>query len=295
MNRRASAVALPLRRIFRRPVCVVDTQGRNQPSALLHHLRDVLICQVKAVLNRIATAVERAAHPDAAIRMARNPVLLPVGLIRYCFDFLQRQRWLRDQMALLVHPRAMRHVNLDPICTVFKLLPRNLSQLYGPIAKLRTFRHDYVRVITFQRIAASYGNGPCCRKNAWSGNVTAIDGHLDPDVAVTRSLSLNIADSGEALLQTAPRRNRSASSPVRRWVFQKLDVISAFCRIFTLKKNVRVGINQTRQNRDARRKVNHLRSSRRLAFIHTDNLVSFYEDQHIMPRLCRGSINQRGG
>src|SRR5262249_30457028 len=110
--------------------------------------------------DRVATAIERAAHADAAIRMAGYFVLLSVSFVCYGLDFLERQRWLRDQMPLLVYPGAMRHVNLDPVCTVFKLLPRNLAQLHRTIAQLRAFRHDYVRVITLERITTGYRNGP---------------------------------------------------------------------------------------------------------------------------------------
>src|SRR5208282_2066253 len=68
----ALAVALALRSVGRRPVAVVNTQRRAEPRALPDHLRDLSIGQHEAMLDRVATAVERALHSFSAVSVASH-------------------------------------------------------------------------------------------------------------------------------------------------------------------------------------------------------------------------------
>src|ERR1035437_1863957 len=66
----ALAVALACRSAGRRPVFVVDVQSRAEPCALPDHLRDLRVGQQQAVLDRIASAVERALQAFSAVSVA---------------------------------------------------------------------------------------------------------------------------------------------------------------------------------------------------------------------------------
>src|SRR5262249_50541051 len=60
VNRGTLAVAHASGRVRRSPIIVVDRERRNQPGPLLHHLRDLRVSEVEAMLDGIASAIERA-------------------------------------------------------------------------------------------------------------------------------------------------------------------------------------------------------------------------------------------
>src|SRR5260370_39444327 len=103
------------------------------------------------ISSGVVPAREGGAHADSAVRMAGNFALLAVGFVDHRLDFVQSQRRLRDQMALLVDPRTMRHVDLDPVSAVINLLARDLAQFDWTIAELRAPWDDNVRIVAFQR------------------------------------------------------------------------------------------------------------------------------------------------
>src|ERR1043165_5296858 len=128
MNFGALTVALAFRCVLRPPPVVIRRERGAIPRTLLHHLRDGRIVQLQAVLDGIATAVKGAMQPDSVISVAGHLSSPAVGFIDYSFDLLQRERWLRLQPALRVNPGAMRHVDLDPVGAVAKLLARGLAE-----------------------------------------------------------------------------------------------------------------------------------------------------------------------
>src|SRR5436853_37674 len=93
--------------------------------------RDVaaLIASIGAMLDRVAAAVEGAVQPLAAVRVAGHLALLSVRLVDDRAQLLDRERRLRDEVAGLVEPRAVRHVDLDPVGAVVDLLARGLARL----------------------------------------------------------------------------------------------------------------------------------------------------------------------
>src|SRR6185312_9623884 len=134
---RTLSVALAVWSIRRGPIQVVGGQRGNIPCALFQHLRDGRVVQRQAVLNGIAPTIQRAMQTDAAVSMAGDFLLLPMGFIGNSLELFRGECWLGDQFALLVHPGAVRHVNLDPVGPVLQLLTRNLSQLNWPVSQLR--------------------------------------------------------------------------------------------------------------------------------------------------------------
>src|SRR5258708_10986384 len=156
------------------------------------------------MFNGATSAIERAAHADSAVRMAGNFALLAVGFVDHRLDFVQSQRRLRDQMALLVDPRTMRHVDLDPVSAVINLLARDLAQFDWTIAELRALGDDNVRIVAFQRISAGNRDRARHHEQARAGNVSGIDGLLDADVAVTTPFVLNLSQPAQPPLQCPP-------------------------------------------------------------------------------------------
>src|SRR5205807_8782138 len=136
------------------------------------------IVKIKTVINRIADAIQGAVEAYAAISVAGNFVLLSVRLVGDCLQFFHGKRGLRNQVALLIDPGAVRHVDLDPVSAILKLLAGSLAQFYRAIGKLRAFRYSDVRVVAFQRVAAGHGDGAGGGEDSRTGNEAAVHGHL---------------------------------------------------------------------------------------------------------------------
>src|SRR5579864_74883 len=112
MRRGAQAVPLSVRGVRWGPVGVIDAQGWHVPGALLQHLRDRGIVQVKAVFDGIASAIQRSMQPNAAVSVTGYLLAPAVSLIHNCAQFLDGEGRLRNQSPILSYPRAMRHVHL---------------------------------------------------------------------------------------------------------------------------------------------------------------------------------------
>ena len=104
VDRSAFAVPLPIRSVLRSPVPVVHRNRGNIPGALLGHLSQNRVVEVKTVLDGVTAALDCAAQTDAAVGVARHPFAPAVHFIRDGLDFLQRQRWLRDQFPIFANP-----------------------------------------------------------------------------------------------------------------------------------------------------------------------------------------------
>ena len=104
------------------------------------------------MLNGIATAVQGAVQADAAVCVAGDFLSPAVGFVNDGFQFLDRKRRLRNQFAVLADPRAVRHVDLDPVSAVIELLPRRFARLDRTIHDLRPLRHLKLGSVAFQRV-----------------------------------------------------------------------------------------------------------------------------------------------
>ncbi len=130
---------------------------------------------------------------NTAISMASDFLLLAMRFIHHGFEFFYSQRGLRYQMALFIDPGAVRHIDLDPVCAVLQLLPRDLAQFYWTITKLRALGHHNVRVVAFQGIAARDGDCAGHYQKPRAGNEAVIDRLFDSNVAVACAFSLQVA------------------------------------------------------------------------------------------------------
>ena len=213
---------------------------------MLEHLRDLRVGQHQAVLDRVASAVERALQAFSAIGVAGDFLSPAVSFVHNRAQFLDRERGLRNQFAVLAHPRAVRHVDLDPVGAVVELLARRFARLDRTVDDLHAFRHFDLRRVAFKRISA--GGRNCARRNKHPrpGNISALDGHLDADIAIARTFGLHVAHGREALFERAPRRNRGSRRAKGQRILQQLNVVSALGWDFPLQKDVRVRIDQAR-------------------------------------------------
>ena len=93
------------------------------------------------------------------------------------------------------------------------------------------------------------------RSRAWAtkhprtGNVALLDGLLDPDIAITSTFGLDVADGREALLECAPRGDHGACSAVGCGELQQLHVVAAGRRQLSLQEDVGMAVDQARQHR----------------------------------------------
>src|SRR5882762_4620519 len=293
MHRRPCAVTLSLRSVRRRPIVVIRRKSRAIPRPLALHLRDLRIRNLQSVLDRITSAVQRPLQTDPVVGVARH---FPLPAVRLVYDRLQlfhRQRRLRNQVSLLVHPRPVRHVHLDPVRAVLQLLPRRLPRFHRPIHKLRAFGHFQFRRITFQVVSARRRYRPRRAENSRSGNRSLFYRLLDLYVAVSRALRLHIPQRGKTLLQRPPCRISSPRRPQRDSRFQNIRVVTAFRRVLTPQENMRVRIDQPRQNRRVR-KINQRRPRRdlRRTVRHFFNPLPAHENELILPRRLAHPVDQ---
>ena len=212
-------------------------------------------------------------------------------------QLLHRQRRLRHQGALLVHPRAMRHVHLDPVGAVVELLARGLARLDRTVDELRALRHRDLGGIALQLVAAGAGDRARRDEHARPRDDALVDRALDADVAVAGALGLDVADGGEALLQGTARGHDRARHAVRGRVVEQLHVVTAGFRHLALEKDVGVAVDEPGQQggvaevEDLRAVGRRLRAAR----IHRGDAIAADQDLLIVQRPGAGPVDERRG
>src|SRR3954466_9342090 len=69
-------------------------------------------------------------------------------------QLVEGQRRLRDEVALFVEPRTVRHVDLDPVGAVLELLARGFARLNRTVDDLDSLRNRDLRRVSLQVVAA---------------------------------------------------------------------------------------------------------------------------------------------
>src|SRR3954464_3318545 len=87
-------------------------------------------------------------------------------------QLVEGQRRLRDEVALLVEPRTVRHVDLDPVRAVIELLARRLARLNRAVNELRAFRDRDLRRVSLEVVAAGGGDRARRGEDARAGNAS---------------------------------------------------------------------------------------------------------------------------
>ena len=154
MDGHALAVPLAGRGVGRVQIVVVDGQGRYEPGALSDHLCNLRVGELETMLDGVAAAVQGALQTDSVVGVAGDSSPPTVRLVDDRPELLHRQRRLRNECALLIDPRPVRHVYLDPVGTMIELLARRLAGLHRAVNDLSPLGHlDFGR-IAFEDIAA---------------------------------------------------------------------------------------------------------------------------------------------
>src|SRR5215469_9428230 len=114
MDRSSFTIAAAIGSVFGRPIIVVNRESGDIPGALLHHLCDLRVADVQTVLDRVTAAVERPLQSDTVVCVAGYFLAPSMSLVDDRLQLLDGERRLRDQIAVVVDPGAMSHVDLDP-------------------------------------------------------------------------------------------------------------------------------------------------------------------------------------
>ena len=242
-----SAVALAVRRVGRGPVVIVRGQRGAVPRTLLHHLGDLRVGNFQAMFNRVATAIQSALQTDAVVSVTSYFPPPAVSFVHDRLQFFDGESGLRDQFAMLSHPGAMSHVNLDPVGAVVKLFARRLPRLDRAVDNLRSLGHDELGSVALKVVASGSGDGASHHEHPRSGNVAAFDRLLDSHIAITRAFSLQIADRGKALLQGAPGRDRGPRRAQCQRISENVGVVAALRRVFSLQEDMGMRVDQAGQ------------------------------------------------
>ena len=104
VDRDALAVTYAARRVRRVRIVVVDGERRHQPGALFHHLGDLRVRELEAVLYRVASAIESALQADTVVGVTGDFLPPAVCLIDDRLELFDRQSGLRNERALLIDP-----------------------------------------------------------------------------------------------------------------------------------------------------------------------------------------------
>ena len=203
MHRYALSITLAFGGIRGSPIVVVRAQGWAVPGSLLQHLGDGRVIEVETVFDRVAASVEPTMQSDSAVSMARNFFSPAVGFINDRFQFLDRQRRLRNQFAVFSHPGAMGHVDLDPVGAMGQLLAGGFARFDGAVDELCT-RGNLSRARSPRAGSRQWWKSRESTRRAGPGNVSTLDGFFDADVSVACSFGLQVAHRSEALLQRTP-------------------------------------------------------------------------------------------
>ena len=94
---------------------------------------------------RVASAIQGALQADAVVGVASYLLAPAVSFVHDRLQFFNRQSGLGNQFAILSHPGAMRHVNLDPVGAVVKLFACRLARFDRTVDDLRALGHRRVR------------------------------------------------------------------------------------------------------------------------------------------------------
>src|SRR6185312_12009084 len=94
-----------------------------------------------------------------------------VGFIDNRLQLFDRKRGLRNQISLVIDPRTMRHIDLDPVSAIVELFARGFTSLDWTVDELCAFRNSNFRGIAFERISTGCRDRARSDKHSRAGNV----------------------------------------------------------------------------------------------------------------------------
>ncbi len=130
-----------------------------------------------------------------------------------------------------------------------------LARLDRAVNDLDALGQSQLGRVVFQRVPSGSRDRARGDQQARAGNKAAVNGLLDADIAIAGSLGLDISQRRKTLLQGTAYGNRRARRSQRSRILQDVDVVSPFGGVFSLQKNVGVGVDQAGKN-GSFRKIN---------------------------------------
>ncbi len=234
------------------------------------------------MLDGVHTRPQRRSDSIAADRMRRHFFADAVRFVHDGFGFFIGKIHHRMQNPIRFKAVAPVGVILNPVRSVHRLFTHCLARAVGSIHILHSRRHLELPGITKQRIHSCGGHRTRGHLHARAGHFAIGNRRLHVHVRVE---SVRKSDVCVARRQDRAIRNR---------LLEQLCVVLLRSDV-SLQENVRVRINESRQN-GGLRKVNHFNaggraSSRR----HGNDLVALNYDQRILDRFFAFPIDQLPG
>src|SRR2546428_10986287 len=117
-----------------------------------------VVDEVDAARAGVEATIEAAMHPNAALAVAGNFLAPAVSFVHDRLQLLHCQRGLGDQFAILAYPRAMRHVDLDPVSSMTELFACRFARFDRAVDDLHAFGHLQFGSVVLQGISTGSGN-----------------------------------------------------------------------------------------------------------------------------------------
>src|ERR1700743_888149 len=199
-------------------------------------------------------------------------------------------------MTLLVDPRAMGHVDLDPVGAVIELRACGFSSFYWAVDDLYAFGHVEFRGVAFEVIATGGGDTAGSAEEARAGDGAFGDGFLDFDVAVAGAFGFEVAQGGETLIEGAAAGESGPCGAQGDAGFENVGVVAAFGGVFAPEEDVRVGLDESGEDGGVE-KIDNVESGGRLGGGGRDfyDAVVVDEDELVFERGGGGAVDQNAG
>src|SRR5580704_420375 len=190
----------------------------------------------------------------------------------------------------------MRHVDLDPVGAVIKLLTRGFAGFDGAVDDLRAFGHVEFGCVAFEVVSAGGRDGARGAEEARAGDGALGDGFADFDVAVAGAFGFDVAKSGETLFESAAAGEGGARGAEGDAGFEYVGVVAAFGRIFAPEEDVRVGVDQAGEDCGVG-KVDDVEAGGRLSGGGGDfyDAIVLDEDELVLEGRVGGAVDERAG
>ena len=211
------------------PSCVLRrgiarSQRRAEGDALLLHERKDFRRAIVAVLNVFDPCHDRAPHPlwGGGVRHHSAPTRARRLNHRAKLGFAERRH------GLAVWAPPIIGVHLDPVCTVCDLITRHANHILGSVRFLGPLRRFKRKVHAARRIGARRDNCTRRHQHPWAGNNPLVNGLLQPNVRVARSLGAKVANHRPAGHQRVARVVHGARGAQGEWLLEDLVVPRGF-------------------------------------------------------------------
>src|SRR5580704_12526317 len=227
-------------------------------TSFLHQVSRCFV-QFDGMLDGVHAGLDTIAQTFSPERMACRPFAMPVRLVHDSLHFFLRKSGVTSQRAVGFKFVFGSRVELDPVRAIVNLFANGLPRGPRPIHGLIVSWQAYFRRAQNTLACCDQAHGRNLHSRPYE--VTSINRPLDVHVSVAAAVAHQVAQGGEArpqiLLRVGKCEQRSILARIIDWACKGrppwLDAVEPKA------KNVRVSVNQSRQNRGFA-KVNNVRA-----------------------------------